>query len=324
MRTILIIFSLYFALDAFTQSTISFVATKDTYINSAVPSSTQGTNSGFVASAWTYNGQFGTGHSLIGFETCELPEDFQIVEATLHLYFNPTSGHAGHTTDGLNSAKAYRITSSWDETTTWNTQPSYDNTDFAVLPSATTADQDYTIVVTTIVTNAFTNGSNVSFYLKLDDEQLYRSLIFAAREHPDETIRPTLKITYTTSEDWCNSGGTDPDPDPDPDSDPNNEEDTTCQESIRIPNVFTPNNDGVNDYFYINADCNFDEFTIEVVNRWGSIVFGSTDQSFEWYGKEGITGRELVEGVYFYKVRASLDGEIVEKHGFIHLIRGQD
>lgn len=301
------------------QTTISFVASKDTYINSAIPNLTQGTNNGFVASAWTYGGQFGTGHSLIGFETCELPQDFQLIEATLYLYFNPTSGHVGHTTDGLNSAKAYRITSTWNESTTWASQPTFDNNDFAILPSAITSNQDYAIDVTTIVANAFTNGSEVSFYVKLDDEQLYRSLVFAAHEHPDSTIRPRLEITYSSSEDWCETGGNDPDNPNDPD--PIEEEDSTCVSNMRIPNVFTPNNDGKNDCFYITTACNYENFRVIITNRWGNPVFESDEQHFKWYGHQKLTPKEVTEGVYFYKITGRLDGQWIEKHGFIHLTR---
>ena len=54
------------------------------------------------------------------------------------------------------------------------------------------------------------------------------------------------------------------------------------------PNVFTPNNDGVNEYFSINVDLNpcFDTFSVTIYDRWGVEVYQSEDAEFTWDGKD--------------------------------------
>lgn len=70
----------------------------------------------------------------------------------------------------------------------------------------------------------------------------------------------------------------------------------------RIPNVFTPNNDGDNDYFAIGGtpDPCFDSLTVTVYNRWGKKVYESTDPYFEWDGTlKGKGNSNCAAGTYF-------------------------
>lgn len=86
-----------------------------------------------------------------------------------------------------------------------------------------------------------------------------------------------------------------------------------CEEkSITVPNVFTPNNDQVNDYIDFS---DFDKVTI--VNRWGNTVLIMESQSnFEWHGKN-FREEDLPDGVYYYS--AEKDG--YKQQGVIHLVR---
>jgi gliding motility-associated-like protein len=82
-----------------------------------------------------------------------------------------------------------------------------------------------------------------------------------------------------------------------------------------FPNVITPNADGINDFFKID---NLPQNTeVMVLNRWGNIVFSSTNYQNNWDGKD-TSGKELVDGVYTYKFIKET-GAI--SHGFVHLIR---
>lgn len=68
--------------------------------------------------------------------------------------------------------------------------------------------------------------------------------------------------------------------------------------NFQPPNVFTPNGDGKNDTFTIPnlppTNCK-DEFEkIEIYNRWGAVIFSSTERDFAW------TGADFPAGVYFY------------------------
>ena len=84
---------------------------------------------------------------------------------------------------------------------------------------------------------------------------------------------------------------------------------------FEFPNVITPNSDGTNDVFEIK---NLPENTeVLILNRWGNIVFSSTNYQNNWNGKD-TSGRDLYDGVYTYKFKTK-SGQI--GHGFIHLIR---
>lgn len=70
---------------------------------------------------------------------------------------------------------------------------------------------------------------------------------------------------------------------------------------LAVPNVFTPNGDGVNDEFRV-AYRSIKEFHCWVYNRWGRLVYEWTDPAKGWDGT--INGRPAAEGAYFYVIRA--------------------
>ena len=85
--------------------------------------------------------------------------------------------------------------------------------------------------------------------------------------------------------------------------------------AFEFPNVFTPNSDGINDFFEIQ---NLPENTeVIILNRWGNVVFSSANYQNNWDGID-ISGKDLVDGVYTYKFKME-SGTI--GHGFVHLIR---
>ena len=80
-----------------------------------------------------------------------------------------------------------------------------------------------------------------------------------------------------------------------------------------LPNVFTPNGDGKNDYFVpIKPYRNVDSIQIYIYNRWGELVFTSNDIDINWNGEhQNIRGKEVRQflnldqtnvnsAVYFY------------------------
>ena len=70
---------------------------------------------------------------------------------------------------------------------------------------------------------------------------------------------------------------------------------------VVVPNVFTPNGDGANDEFRV-AYRSLKEFHCWVYNRWGHLVFHTTNPDKGWDGNIG--GRPAAEGAYFYVIRA--------------------
>lgn len=63
---------------------------------------------------------------------------------------------------------------------------------------------------------------------------------------------------------------------------------------ITIPNVFTPNGDGVNDKFVVENLDNYPYSKLEIFNRWGKKVYSNDDYKNDW------TGDNLADGVYYY------------------------
>lgn len=91
---------------------------------------------------------------------------------------------------------------------------------------------------------------------------------------------------------------------------------------IQLPNVFTPNGDGVNDYFTLDHDF-YKEYTINILNRWGTIVYTNEKQQgmVIWDGRT-MEGKQCVDGVYFYKFKGLLKDEKTEvsTEGFVHIL----
>ena len=74
--------------------------------------------------------------------------------------------------------------------------------------------------------------------------------------------------------------------------------------ALYIPTAFSPNNDGVNDAFYVQgADIDPNRFEMRVINRWGNLVFESFDPTKVWYGPADTESEHYSQdGVYFYSV----------------------
>jgi len=91
---------------------------------------------------------------------------------------------------------------------------------------------------------------------------------------------------------------------------------------LKVPNVFSPNGDGVNDLFFLEAT-NLSEISIIITDRWGNLVYQLSSKSgnIEWDGKNQ-SGIDASDGVYFYVLNAEgTDGARFEKQGNITLIR---
>jgi gliding motility-associated-like protein len=70
----------------------------------------------------------------------------------------------------------------------------------------------------------------------------------------------------------------------------------------RLPNVFTPNGDQHNDYFtpFPESLGGVEKIAIRIFNRWGLLVFESSDPMINWDGRNQQTNRDCPEGTYFY------------------------
>ncbi|AMM52371.1 hypothetical protein TH61_15880 [Rufibacter sp. DG15C] len=81
-------------------------------------------------------------------------------------------------------------------------------------------------------------------------------------------------------------------------------------EQKQISNIFTPNEDGINDYFVLDFSCL--PVALKVFNRWGKMVFEEKSYQNNW------RAHGLAEGVYFYNVEAT-DGQ--KWKGWVEIVR---
>lgn len=95
-------------------------------------------------------------------------------------------------------------------------------------------------------------------------------------------------------------------------------EDCSCP--MDLPNAFTPNQDGLNDFFEIKPQCELERYHLEIFNRWGEQVYSSNDIHRHWDGR--FNSRPATEGVYIYFLtyKGTNDEERYRK-GHLNLIR---
>ena len=88
---------------------------------------------------------------------------------------------------------------------------------------------------------------------------------------------------------------------------------------VYIPNAFTPNGDGLNDGFGVKAE-GIEHFKMEIYNRWGEMIFSTTDINEQWDGT--YMGKKLeTTDVYVYKVSAQgIDNNVQNFNGRVTLI----
>jgi len=92
----------------------------------------------------------------------------------------------------------------------------------------------------------------------------------------------------------------------------------------QIPNIFTPNDDGLNDiliplpYRYIQS------IDLIIYNRWGQQVFQTKDIDINWNGRNQFTNLKSSHGVYYYSCVVNeirIDGvKQIITNGFVHIV----
>jgi gliding motility-associated-like protein len=72
-----------------------------------------------------------------------------------------------------------------------------------------------------------------------------------------------------------------------------------CPE-FELPNLFTPNGDGANDFFQAIKIRQVKEIELKIVDRWGIEVFRTRDPYFKWDGISALTKKLVSEGTFFF------------------------
>ncbi len=97
-----------------------------------------------------------------------------------------------------------------------------------------------------------------------------------------------------------------------------------CQ-YYKLPNTFTPNGDGINDVFHPYPYKYVEKVDMKIYNRWGDLVYHTTDPDINWTGKDQRTGQPVPDGVYYYLCdvyERRLSGLVLHNiSGFINLYR---
>ena len=74
----------------------------------------------------------------------------------------------------------------------------------------------------------------------------------------------------------------------------------TCPDSIFLPQGFSPNGDGKNDFLVFPGLEYFSPAMLQVFNRYGTSVYQSTNYLNTWDGRDADSNHPLPDGTYFY------------------------
>ena len=83
-----------------------------------------------------------------------------------------------------------------------------------------------------------------------------------------------------------------------------------------IMHLFTPNNDGINDYWELPELAIWGKCDVKVYNRWGKLVFADSNYNNLWDGRSG--GNPLPEGAYYFIIKTENAGEV---KGTVNIVR---
>lgn len=148
------------------------------------------------------------------------------------------------------------------------------------------SDPETVYIKNPVVTFSFENLSADSIQI-IDWNWNFGDSTYSTQEVPVKVFQDvrlyTVWLKYTTSDECIDSVKIDVD---------------IKSVKLGIPNVFTPNGDGANQYFEITELENYMSNELLVFNRYGKKVFSQTDYKGDW------DGDNLKEGVYFYVLRA--------------------
>jgi gliding motility-associated-like protein len=148
------------------------------------------------------------------------------------------------------------------------------------------------------------NGKNLKWYRDASDEQALSGppMINTAREGTQDFyvsqsygICESGRVKFTVVVERC------------------------CDDFIFIPSAFTPNGDGVNDYFEMTVNNGSRIERVEIFNRWGQMIY-QRDNGSAWNGMQN--GQTVDLGSYFYNVTYTCkDGTTIHKKGEVLVVK---
>ncbi|MFP4655233.1 MAG: Ig-like domain-containing protein [Methanohalobium sp.] len=87
-----------------------------------------------------------------------------------------------------------------------------------------------------------------------------------------------------------------------------------------IPDAFSPDNDGLNDSFQILGLEDYNNLSIKIYNRWGTMVYSNSDYKNNWDGRANVStlgSKKLPSGTYYYQLKIKDTGETIEGSVFL-------
>ncbi len=96
----------------------------------------------------------------------------------------------------------------------------------------------------------------------------------------------------------------------------------TGKTDIRIPNSFSPNNDGVNDEFFITLP-EVEYFNLVIIDRYNNILFETNSVEKHWKGTDQSTGYDCLAGTYYFVLKYKIQGDknFITNQGKLRLFR---
>lgn len=93
----------------------------------------------------------------------------------------------------------------------------------------------------------------------------------------------------------------------------------SCECDVKLPNAFTPDGDGLNDFFGPATKCQFVEYEMQIFNRFGEQIFYSADPDLLFDGSLG--GADVPIGVYVFTFKYKTPHTSGTERGYFTLIR---
>lgn len=153
--------------------------------------------------AWTNSGVPRIKRSFLKFDLDTIPDNADVLDARLSLYYNPDDIYEGiDIHSGPNAWVIERVVGTWDPAAiTWNSQPSVTTLNAVTMPATTNGTMDFgNIDVTGLVQDMILAGES-GFRLRMATEVPYRMIILSSGNDPNEARHPKLTISYREKED---------------------------------------------------------------------------------------------------------------------------
>lgn len=90
-----------------------------------------------------------------------------------------------------------------------------------------------------------------------------------------------------------------------------------CSPDFIIPDAFSPNGDGLNDYFQFGLPGIVNRYELKIFNRWGQLVFSSNEPNLFW---DGSFKGAVHSGSYTYTLTVNLNGIDIKRKGIVRVI----